>query len=338
MNQRNADLLIKEKDTAHLECYYCTSCQIIKYGFQESRFNPQRYKCKICGKTFNKNTGGLIGYCKISSEKVHRMLRLYIRGCPVPIISEQVNITQNTVRKIVKESVSYFVKFDTFLRIQSNYCPKVLEIDEIYVYIQGLRRFYAWIAFDPVNRFVLGFKPGGRNKETLVRLFEEIYIYLKEIDLVLVDNYQGYRRCILDFLVKKWAPPITGVVHKSDKNRGYRTYEMFGRSKKTVEKKVKKYGLGKKINASHIEALNTAIRDFTNGMRRRSRRKARSLKWIGTAPNGFMFYHNYIRPHNALNKKTSDNWIKTPVTPAMAAEITNRPLQIRDALRWRMPK
>lgn len=56
-------------------------------------------------------------------------------------------------------------------------------------------------------------------------------------------------------------------------------------------------------------------------MKRRSKRKTRLIEWSDIALSGFKFMHNFLKAHWRHSVRTSKNWIKTPVTPAMAAEI-----------------
>lgn len=77
----------------------------------------------------------------------------------------------------------------------------------------------------------------------------------------------------------------------------------------------------KKISTALIECLNSQIRDNTNGMRRRSKRKFRGLNWAEIGISGFRFLHNFLKAHWSLSVRSSKNWIKIPATPAMIAGI-----------------
>ncbi|RLF38615.1 MAG: hypothetical protein DRN12_08150 [Thermoplasmata archaeon] len=76
----------------------------------------------------------------------------------------------------------------------SDYLPEVIEIDEIYVKLQGEKKFYGWLAYDPRNKFIVDFVVGKRDDDTLEELFEKLKRFRGRVKLVLIDGYQGYEK------------------------------------------------------------------------------------------------------------------------------------------------
>ena len=55
--------------------------------------------------------------------------------------------------------------------IPQDYVPDVIEINEIYVKLQGKKTFYGWLAYDSKNKFIIDFVIGKGNDVTLEELF-----------------------------------------------------------------------------------------------------------------------------------------------------------------------
>ena len=211
-------------------------------------------------------------------------------------------------------------------------------MDEIYIRIQGERKFYGWLAYDPVNKYLIDFVTGKRDDETLEKLFEKLQAYKGKVNLILIDAYQGYEKFVGEYLCKEDGKPLTGVMNKSQysKTEGYVTYALFDQSKESVEEKISSLGLGNRITTALIECLNSQIRDLCNYMKRRSKRIARLLEWGKLALGGFKFMHNYLKAHLTLSGKSSRNWIAFPITPAMSAGVCDHQIGLIEVLNFRI--
>jgi len=114
------------------------------------------------------------------------------------------------------------------------------------------------------------------------------------------------------------------VINKSRFNRKtgkFYTYGLFGKSGKKVGELIQELGIGTTITTALIENLNSFIRDNVQYMKRRSKRLARVFDWMVDIFSGYFFFHNFIKPHWGLSKRSSKNWIEIGVTPAMACGI-----------------
>lgn len=93
-----------------------------------------------------------------------------------------------------------FQKFKRYVIIPVDYIPEVIEVDEIYVKLQGKKQFYGWLAYDPKNKFVIDFVIGKCDDETLEKLFKKLKRFRGKVNLVLIDGYQGYEKFISSYL------------------------------------------------------------------------------------------------------------------------------------------
>ena len=180
------------------------------------------------------------------------------------------------------------------------------------------------MAYDPKNKFIIDFVVGKRDDETLEQLFKKLKRFRGKLKLVLIDGYQGYEKFISKYLGIKGRKPITGVINKSrfnHKTGRFYTYGLFGVSGEKVDKVIQEMGIGKTISTALIENLNSFLRDFIQYLVRRTKRVARLLTWLKDAISGYAFFHNYLKSHWKLSERSSKNWIKNGVTPAMSCGV-----------------
>jgi IS1 family transposase len=242
---------------------------------------------------------------------------------------------ESNVRSFLKKSVRQFHKFEEYKLIESDYIPEVIEVDEIWINIQGEEVFFGWIAYDPKNKIIIDFILGKRDKETLEKLFKRLSRYRTKIKLCLIDGYKGYEDLIRKYLGRTRNKPLTGVINKSKwskKMNGFLTYGLFGKSRKNIEDVIKELGIGEKITTALIENLNGQIRDHSFYMKRKTCRLARLLEWIDISLKAIKFFKNVSNGHGTLSFKSSKNWIKWPITPFMEAGILDYVVDIKEFL------
>ena len=304
-------------------CHFCNSRDVIKFGKQRNKV--QRYQCNTCHKTFNERYGTLFYKKHLSDDQILQMVYLFLTGYSIGKMPPMFEITDYTIRRILREVLLEFQKFKKYVMIPADYIPEVIEIDEIYVKLQGKKQFYGWLAYDPKNKFIIDFVIGKRNDETLEQLFIKLKRFRGKVRLVLIDGYHGYEKFISSYLGIKRKKPVTGVINKSRFNKKtgrFYTYGLFGKSGKTVDKIVQELGIGTTITTALIENLNSFIRDNVQYMKRRSKGLSRVVDWMVDIFVGYFFFHNFVKPHWGLSKRSSKNWIEIGVTPAMACGIT----------------
>lgn len=331
--QKNG-ILFKRKDDDEIPCCpHCNSRDVVKYGFQVNKI--QRYRCNTCNKFFNSRYGTLFYNKRLSDNEILRVVYLFLTGYPISNMPPMFDVTENTIRSLLEQVILQFQKFKEYIAVPANYIPRVIEIDEIYIKIQGKKKFYGWLAYDPQKKYVLDFVIGKRDDETLEKLFKKLKRYRGKIELVLIDGYQGYEKFISRYLGIKSKKPLTGVINKSRFNKKtgkFYTYGLFGVSGKTIDEIIQELGIGNEISTALIENLNSFIRDNVQYLVRRTKRLALSLEWVIQTLVGYFFFRNFMRPHWSLSKRSSKNWLKEMVTPAMACGMSTKPLSIYEVL------
>lgn len=318
-----------------MNCPKC-GCKAHYHGVQPNGVGRWRCPNNHCDmNTFNSRYGTIKYRMRIDDKDLYDFVYLFFTGYPISEMTGLRHHTENTIRNNLAKCVEHFKKFEQFKINYDNYVPEVVEIDEIYIKIQGSREFYGWIAYDPVKKFFIDLEIGKRDEETLEKLFKRLSKYRGKTRLVMIDGYKNYQTLIKKYLSKNGHMPLTGVINKSKyvpKLQGFFTYACFGKSRKEAEQLVKEHGIGKKISTALIENFNQKIRDSLAYMRRRSTRIPRLLEWGKIALQGLRFFRNYIKPHLTLSFKSSKNWIRWPITPAMEAGLLQRVYTIEEVL------
>jgi IS1 family transposase/transposase-like protein len=318
----------------------CPSChrKAHRHGTQEN--GVQRWKCNnnACDVvTFNNRYGSVMYRMRIPEKEAYEITYLFFTGYPISNIAQLKKYAEKSVRGFLKKSVSGFEKFEEYQFADSAYVPEAIEVDEIYIKLQGKKKFYAWIAYDPVNKVVIDFEIGKRDEESLDKIFGGLQKYRANIKLVLIDGYRPFKKVIKKYLGRTKFKPTTGVINKSKymkEQKGFLTYALFGKSRNEVERMIIEFHLGNKISTALIERLNRDFRDCSSYMARRTHRLARLLEWVKLSFRGRKAFHNVSDPHLTLSFKSSKNWISIPITPCMEAGVTDKVFSIEDVLAY----
>lgn len=318
-----------------MKCFICGR-RVHRHGNQKN--GVQRWKCnnnKCDVVTFNSRKNTAMYRMRINDKDAYEIIYLFCTGYPISQMAHMKKYAESNVRSFLKKTVKQFHKFESYKMLESGYTPEVIEIDEIWVNMQGEKVFFGWIAYDPKNKIIIDFILGKRDKETLEKLFKRLQIYRTKVKLCLIDGYKGYEDLIRKYLGRTRNKPLTGVINKSKwckKTNGFLTYGLFGKSRKDVEDTIKELGIGNKITTALIERINRDIRDCSSYLKRRTPRLARLKEWVEISLKGIKFFHNETKAHGTLSFKSSKNWISIPITPFMEAGILDHIIDIEDFL------
>jgi len=276
----------------------------------------------------------------LSKKDLNEVIYLFFHGFPIADMVELKEVSEQCIRDALHKAIVHFERFEEFRINYDQYVPEVIEVDEIYLQVQGSKEFYGWIAYDPKRKYIIAIELGKRDVETLERLFRRLARFRGKTKLVLVDGLKSYKRLIKKYLTKNGHPPAVGVINKSkysQHKKGFLTYGLFGISGMHIEQLIRQQGLGNKISTALIECLNRLLRDDSPYLRRRSARKGRGLAWIRLSLQGIRCFRNWCKPHWALSFRSSKNWLKWKITPLMEIGQATHPLSIAEILGTRIP-
>lgn len=86
------------------------------------------------------------------------------------------------------------------------------------------------------------------------------------------------------------------------------------------------------INTAYVERTNLDWRLWDAHLTRKASTFARSFSWLSAKFAICVAVYNFVRPHGTLSR--GKDRVFRPVTPAMAAKITDHPWKIVELLAW----
>jgi IS1 family transposase len=215
-----------------------------------------------------------------------------------------------------------------------------LEID------QGMS--WIWTALDVPTRLMVHSIIGERTLERAVEFIQVLKSRTSKKPLFVSDELPHYEHALVNTYSTVVEPPRTGKRGRPrgpqriiDTDLDYATVHKT-RSKGRVVKVERTCVLGNQeritarlqnsdsntINTSFVERLNLTLRMMNAHLSRKSLRFAKSLRWLRARFSFIDAFYNFVRPHRSLSSSHH------PVTPAMAAKITEKPWSMDQLLSY----
>ncbi len=258
--------------TTTSDCQYCGSKHMKKMGMRHNKSgNIQRYLCLDCGKSYSINIG--FERMKHNPTAITTALQLYFSG-------ESLRNTQESLQllgvEVSHKTIYNWIKKYTCL--MKEYAEKIVpnvgntwRADEIYLKVKGNMK-YLFSMMDDETRFWIAqevadtkYKHDARN---LLRMSKELG---KKPMTFITDGLPAY-------------------------NDAYKK-EFWTQKKETRTEHIRHIKLRGDIHNNKMERMNGEIRDREKTMRGLKKKDTQILK-------GYQLYHNYVRPHEALDGKT----------------------------------
>jgi transposase-like protein len=255
-------------------CLSCGSQKIVKHGILHNQSGDlQRYSCKACGKRFTMN----LGFEKMgaSPQAITSAMQLYFTGESLRNVQkflrlQGVNVSHVSVYNWIGKYVGLMQKYlDTMT-------PKVSDTwraDELWVKIKGDMK-YLFAMMDDETRFWIAQEVADTKKNHDARgLFYESTRWTDKVpETLITDGLGSYHQA--------WQKVF---------NR--RTWSDM------TPKHIREIRLAGKIHNNKMERMNGEVRDREKVMRGLKKSDTPILK-------EYQLYHNFIRPHEALDGET----------------------------------
>jgi transposase-like protein/predicted nucleic acid-binding Zn finger protein len=265
---------VKIEPTDIQTCLFCYSKNVVKHGLRHNRSGEiQRYTCRDCGKRFARNLG--FEKMKASPQAITSALQLYFSG----------ESLRNTVRFLQLQGVEVSSPqtihnwITKYVRIMERYLDQMRpnlsptwRADELYVKVKGNLK-YLFAMMDDQTRFWIAQEVADTKERHDARaLFHRSAEIAGKIPKMLItDGLQSYREaCRKEYRTNFFN---SGTMH------------------------IREIRLDGKVHNNKMERMNGEIRDREKVMRGLKRADSPILK-------GYQLYHNFIRPHEALNGDT----------------------------------
>jgi putative transposase len=254
-------------------CPICASDRIVKHGIRHNRSGDiQRYTCESCGRWFVVNLG--FERMKASPQITTSSMQLYFTGESLRNVQkflrlQGVNVSHVAVYKWIRKYVRLMEKY---LEQMKPHVSDTWRADELYLKVKGNMK-YLFAMMDDETRFWIAQEVAdSKHNFDARRLFQKARDTIGRKPRVLItDGLKSYHEAYL---------------------KEYRTLKM-----ETRTQHIRHITLQHDHNNNKMERLNGEIRDREKVMR--------GLKNPDTPfIPGYQIYHNYVRPHEALEGKT----------------------------------
>jgi putative transposase len=254
------------------QCLYCGSPNIVKHGVRKNKVgNIQVFNCKDCHKDFTFNVG--FEHMKHNPQAITSAMQLYFSGESLRNTMESlqllgVQVSHQTVYNWIKK----------YVKLMKNYAEKITpnvsntwRADEVFIKIKGDMK-YLFAMMDDETRF---------------------WIAQEVADTKFKHDARSLLKMSKELMGKKPLTFITDGLFAY--NEAYK--KEFWTQKSPRTEHIRHITIRGDHNNNKMERMNGEIRDREKTMR--------GLKTKDTAIlQGIQLFHNYIRPHEALNGKT----------------------------------
>jgi transposase-like protein len=253
-------------------CPQCHSDNLVKHGIRHNKnYDLQRFSCRNCKKRFSINLG--FERMSVSPQVITSAMQLYftgesLRGVQKFITLQGVNVAHSTVYKWIKK---YTTLMEDYL---SNIKPNVSDTwraDEVWTKVKGDKK-YLFALMDDETRFLIAKEISDRKEgHDASGLFKQAKeVTGKRPKVMITDGLPSYNEA---YMKEFWTNDKKRTVH------------------------VRHIHLQKDMNNNKMERWNGSFRD--------REKVVRGLKKDDSPlVDGYMIYHNYVRPHMGLDGQT----------------------------------
>ncbi|MGD0688322.1 MAG: DDE-type integrase/transposase/recombinase [Candidatus Bathyarchaeia archaeon] len=255
------------------KCLYCDSQTLVRDGLRHNKNGDiQRFTCKNCGKRFVRNLG--FERLKATPQIVTSALQLYFTGESLRntkkfLRLQGVEVSHQTIYNWIKR---YTALMEKYLDKITPQVSDTWRADELYMKFHGNMK-YVFAMMDDETRFWIAQEVADtKDTHDARHLFQMAKDRAgKKPQILITDGLRSYHDAWL---------------------KEFRTNKL---SDSTVH--IRQITLAGQHNNNKMERMNGEIRD--------RERVTRNLKKPdGPILTGLQIYHNYIRPHEALDGKT----------------------------------
>lgn len=254
-------------------CLFCKSVQIKKFGIRHNKSGDiQRFVCSNCNRTFSINIG--FEKMKNSTHAITSAMQLYFTGESLRNVQKFLRLQGSQV-----SHVTIYKWIRKYTDLMQQYLDKIIpqvgdvwRADEVYVKVRGNMK-YVFSLMDDETRFWIAQEVAdakySHDARNLFRKGKEITQTKPRV--LITDGLQTYKEAYL---------------------KEFRTQEL---EKRTTH--IRHIRFKGDMNNNKMERLNGEFRDREKVVR--GLKKKDSVMF-----DGYQIYHNYIRPHMALDNKT----------------------------------
>jgi transposase-like protein len=252
-------------------CIFCKSPEIIKWMRHSLYGDIQRFSCKSCGKSFTVNLG--FERMKHNPQAITTAMQLYFSGESLRNVSRSLRLIGAEVshQTIYRWIAKYTALMEKYL---DKITPRVSDTwatDELFLKVKGNMK-YLYAMMDEQTRFWIAQVADTKYTADVRPLFQLAKAVAGKTPKTLVsDGAANFHEAY---------------------NKEFRMMKL-----ETRTEHIRHIRLAGDYNNNKMERMNGEIRDREKVMRGLERKDSPIL-------TGYQLFHNYIRPHKALDYKT----------------------------------
>lgn len=317
----------------------------------------ERYKCKMCKKTFSAHQGTMFEGLRKPEELIVVVVTLLAYGCPPQAIVHAFHLDERTVARWQKRAGVHCQRVHLDQVVQAQLDLQHVQADEIRA--KG-RKMIPWMAMAMMvsTRLWLGgvvslsrdrkladqllgmVKACCRTRQTLLILTDGWSAYPGSIRRAFREKVKpvgGRGRCAL----QQWPEILIGTVMKKTAKK--RVVEVIRRMVQgTLEQanEVLSHTMGgKELNTAFIERFNGTMRERLASLTRRCRHAIRRVSMLEAGMWLVGCTYNFCWPHHELSRRLAKDQGRKGeilITPAMASGLTDHIWSVREVLTYRI--
>lgn len=307
-----------------------------------------RWKCRVCGKTFSGRRGTPFYGLKTDPQIVVWVVTLLALGCPLQAIVAAFALDERTVADWQTKAGKHAEAIHQHLVVSQPRDLGQVQADELYAKLQ--KRLTLWLAMAiqvPTRLWLGGVVSARRDGKLIWRLVCLVRAQALQRPLLLVsDGFSSYvtawKRAFTTPIprlkgsgarrLRPWPDIVIGQVIKSYQKLRCLGVEAGRLVQGTGEEFAALRLPGQILHTAYIERLNATFRQRLCGLVRRGRCLLRKEAVLHTQMYLVGGIYNFCTPHRSLRRKQTADQTGGERTPAMAAGITQGIWSVGDLL------
>jgi transposase-like protein len=254
-------------------CLFCRSANLKKFGLRHNKYGDiQRFLCDDCHKTFSINLG--FERMKHSPQGITTAMQLYFSGESLRNVARSLRLLgiQVSHQTVYKWIAKYTALMEKYLDKITPNVSDTWRADELFLKVKGNMK-YLYAMMDDQTRFWIAQQVADTKYSADIRpLFKQArHVAHKNPRTLITDGAPNFHEAFQD---EYWTSKL------ANRPEHVRDIRMNG-----------------EVHNNKMERMNGEIRDRERVMRTLERGDSPILP-------GYQIFHNYIRPHMALQGKT----------------------------------
>lgn len=315
----------------------------------------QRYRCKVCGRTFTTSKGTAFFGLKKETELVVLVITLLVHGCPIPAVVAAFGLDVRTVRAWLLKAGRHCQGVHQHFLGQQPLDLEHVQADEIKVKTQAGWLWLAMAMMVSTRLWLGGAVSPKRNLALMSALVSQIRsLALCRPLLLAVDGLKSYvtafqnafRSPLRDGrlgrpkLIPWQAVHIVQVVKQKTAGHFSIQRRIVQGCQEAVDRLLQASQGGKVINTAFIERLNATFRQRLAVLVRRTRNLARKPETLEVGMFLLGCVYNFCTFHRSLRLllymgERGRKWV--PRTPAIAVGWTDHRWSVTELLVFKVP-